>query len=243
MFPRLSISSHHTISLRFVPDLLGMNEPLIIGVDEVGRGCVLGPLVVAAVANPRGWHDKDVKDSKAYSSEKKRKAVSDRIRDSVTWHMASVPADHIDKHGITPCLNRAMILSAGKVRERIRTMVPGATFKVIMDGSLIHQVVAELSAHDTSFDAFPKADAKVFEVSAASVLAKVYRDSWITALLQEFPEMAGYDLASNKGYGTDLHTRNLFLRGLTKFHRATFCESLLQNYRTKKAAASAGGNS
>jgi ribonuclease HII len=225
-----------------MPDLLGMNEPMIIGIDEVGRGCVLGPLVVCAVANPREWHDKDVKDSKAYSSDKKRRAVAERVRDSVAWHMTSVPARHIDSHGITRCLNRAMTIVAGRVRDRLRQFIPGAVFRVIMDGSLVHEVVADLSAHDTTFDAFPKADAKVFEVSAASVLAKVARDNWVLKLIDEIPEMARYDLASNKGYGTDLHTRNLFLHGMTRHHRATFCESLMANYKAK-AAAAVGGTS
>lgn len=175
----------------------------IAGIDEVGRGPLVGPVVTAAVILPRDFYDERINDSKKLT-EKKRELLYDVIMENaVSVGIGISSEDVIDDINILEATKKAMI-------EAINNL------SVKPDHLLIDAVKLNVDIPQTSII---KGDAKSESIAAASIIAKVTRDRMMIELDKEHPE---YDFKHNKGYGTKKHIDAIEKYGILKEHRKTF---------------------
>ena len=180
---------------------------LIVGVDEVGLGCLAGPVVVAAVVFPEKKSPIDgLADSKALTHNRRSDLSSQIVDVAPFWAIALSGVPLINKHGIARC-HRDCIQAAVHL---CRQEYPDC--EVILDGN---KPVHQLGHHRCVV----KADTKIPAVSAASIIAKVYRDNLMVKLARLYPR---YDWENNKGYGTKAHVNALERYGVTKHHRRAY---------------------
>ena len=175
----------------------------IAGIDEVGRGPLVGPVVTAAVILPRDFYDERINDSKKLT-EKKRELLYDVIMENaVSVGIGISSEDVIDDINILEATKKAMI-------EAVNNL------SVKPDHLLIDAVKLNVDIPQTSII---KGDAKSESIAAASIIAKVTRDRMMIELDKEHPE---YDFKHNKGYGTKKHIEAIEKYGILKEHRKTF---------------------
>ena len=184
-------------------------EGVVLGVDEVGRGAVAGPLTVCAVALPAEPVLWGINDSKQLTPAK-REVLAQRIQSVAvavgTCHIA--PA-RIDERGMAACLREAMV---GAIADA--GVEPTC---VLIDGNPVHAHPREKT--------LVKGDARIACIAAASIVAKVTRDHLMVEFDQSYP---GYHFAESKGYASAEHIAAIKKRGLTPVHRASFCQNFLQ---------------
>lgn len=183
----------------------------VIGCDEVGRGCLAGPVVAAAVVMPkrlcRGWR-LQVRDSKTLSALQRERAAA-FIRDSaLEWSIGEVDATTIDRVNI----HRASLLAMDRATRPL--VGKEGVVGLLVDGRFI---IPEFPAAQK---AIIDGDAKCLSIAAASIIAKVYRDALMLRLHEEYP---AYGFDQHKGYGTPQHRAAIAHHGLTPLHRVTFC--------------------
>lgn len=175
------------------------------GCDEAGRGCLAGSVYAAAVILPPGYQNADLNDSKQLT-DKRRKALREQIeRDAVAWAVGIVTPEEIDKINI---LN-ASILAMHRALDQLKVR-PEA---IIVDGNRFKPY------HDLPHTTIVKGDGKYMAIAAASILAKTYRDDYMDALAEEYPQ---YDWKSNKGYPTKKHRAAIREYGVTPYHRMSY---------------------
>ena len=175
------------------------------GCDEAGRGCLAGSVYAAAVILPPDYQNPDLNDSKKLT-DKKRKALREQIeRDAVSWAVGIVTPDEIDKINI---LN-ASILAMHRALDQLKVR-PEA---VIVDGNRLKPY------QNLPYTTIVKGDGKYLAIAAASILAKTYRDDYMDALAEEYPQ---YDWKSNKGYPTKKHRAAIKQFGVTPYHRMSY---------------------
>lgn len=205
----------------------------IIGIDEVGRGPLAGPVVVCAAVlqNPTG--DSSLNDSKKLTR-KKREAMFDTVKEEcLCYAIASASAEEIDEFNILEADFLAMrrTLSAlgfpglkaskPKLPIEVKGLLPQNTKLLIaVDGNLKIRGVPEENQI-----AIIQGDGRVASISAASILAKVYRDRYMDNLAQKYP---GYAFEKNAGYGTKAHLEGIRKLGMTPEHRKSFHPKSLQ---------------
>lgn len=187
-------------------------DGVVVGVDEVGRGALAGPLTVAAVrlpASPIVW---GLNDSKQLTPSR-REALAAQIADvALAIGIAHVEPASIDALGMALSLRQAMARAVGDTG-----LDPDC---VLIDGNPAHAHPAERC--------LVKGDARVASIAAASIVAKVTRDALMVAYDEEYP---GYHLAESKGYGSAEHIAAIRERGLTPIHRVSFCGNFLETAR------------
>ena len=175
------------------------------GCDEAGRGCLAGSVYAAAVILPPNYQNADLNDSKKLT-DKKRKALREQIeRDAVAWAVGVVTPEEIDQINI---LN-ASFLAMHRALDQL-TVRPEA---VIVDGNRFKPY------QDLPYTTIVKGDGKYLAIAAASILAKTYRDDYMDALAEEYPQ---YDWKSNKGYPTKKHRAAIKEFGTTPYHRMSY---------------------
>ena len=174
---------------------------MIAGVDEVGRGCLAGPVIAASVILKRPI--KCLIDSKRLSS-KKREELSQIIIENSIFAIGAADSQEIDQINIL----QASLLAMQRSLEKL-DMQPK---KVLVDGNHIFETSIEI-------EAIVGGDNLIPSISAASVVAKVFRDRLMMAYSKEFPN---YGFDKHKGYPTKLHKEMLKRYGLTRIHRKTF---------------------
>ena len=174
---------------------------MIAGVDEVGRGCLAGPVIAASVILKRPI--KGLKDSKRLSS-KKREDLSQIIIKNSIFAIGAADSQEIDQINIL----QASLLAMQRSLEKL-DMQPK---KVLVDGNHIFETSIEI-------EAIVGGDNLIPSISAASIIAKVFRDRLMMAYSKEFPN---YGFDKHKGYPTKLHKEMLKKYGLTRIHRRTF---------------------
>ena len=181
----------------------------ICGVDEAGAGPLAGPVYAAAVILPREIDIPGLNDSKKLT-EKKREALYDRITaQAVAWSVARVEAAEIDQMDI---LN-ARMLAMNRAVEGL-SQIPDLC---LIDGNRDHGSAISITAPHLCIVG---GDGKSASIAAASILAKVSRDRYVTGVLdREYPQ---YQFAKHKGYGTKLHYEMLDRYGPCPAHRRTF---------------------
>lgn len=175
------------------------------GCDEVGRGCLCGPVVAAAVILPESFANELVNDSKKLKNQDRTALVTEIKLEAIAWAVAEASVEEIDRINI---LN-ASFLAMNRAVQALKTqpehlLIDGNRFKTDLD---------------ISFDCIIKGDGKYASIAAASILAKVYRDEMMTELAEQFP---GYGWEKNVGYPTKAHRDGIRKHGLTPLHRKTF---------------------
>lgn len=179
-------------------------DGVVIGVDEVGRGALAGPLTVGAVALPNDPKVWGINDSKKLTPAR-REVLASRIADvAIAIGIAHVPPETIDALGMSVCLRHAMAEAIADTG-----LEPDA---VLIDGNPIHAHPLEKT--------IVHGDGRVACIAAASIVAKVTRDHIMVGYDSVYP---GYHLAECKGYGSAEHIRAIRELGLTPIHRASFC--------------------
>jgi len=181
----------------------------VLGIDEVGRGAVAGPLTVAAVALPLEPYILGLDDSKKLSAARREELAAEIRAIAQAVGIAFIPPDVIDRIGMAEALKRGMkqAVEASEIQADL----------VLIDGNPMYLFKQE--------KCFVKGDSKVACIAAASIVAKVARDALMVAADGEYP---GYELASNKGYASSQHIEAIREKGLSAFHRASFCRGFLQ---------------
>jgi len=187
--------------------LLSCHTPDLLeaGCDEAGRGCLAGPVFAGAVIFPKDYQNEKLNDSKKLSKTE-RNALREIVEnEALAWAVASVSETEIDKINI---LN-ASILAMHRAIEKLKIqpeflLIDGNRFKRYRD--LPHQTVV-------------KGDGKYLSIAGASVLAKTYRDDYMSKIHNEFPE---FGWQTNQGYPTKKHYEALTKCGITPYHRKTF---------------------
>lgn len=187
----------------------------IAGVDEVGRGALFGPVVAAAVMlkpDLESWlQTQGVADSKVLTPLKRQRLIPIIRSASVDAQIGWVSAYQIDRINVLQASLKAM-------HRAISHLTPQPT-QCLVDGN---QPIPELAIAQKTII---KGDQSIVAIAAASILAKVWRDTLIIRLAKRYP---GYDLASNKGYGSPKHLAGLKALGPTRYHRRSFksCQQL-----------------
>ena len=182
---------------------------LVIGVDEAGRGPLVGSVVAAAVAFPPGFRIDGLTDSKKLS-EKKREALYNQITSECYWSFAQSNSNEIDQINIL----EATMLAMKKAVEQLMFLIEdnSQAISVLVDGNRCPDI--------QNSRAIIKGDLTEPVISAASIIAKVTRDRQMIALDQEYPE---YGFSKHKGYGTKAHLEALANFGpIQGQHRFTF---------------------
>ena len=187
----------------FETELYNKGINFIAGIDEVGRGPLVGPVVTAAVILPKDFYDERINDSKKLT-EKKRELLYDVIMENaISVGIGISSEDVIDEINILNATKRAMLKAVNNLSVKPEHL-------------LIDAVKLDTDIPQTSII---KGDAKSESIAAASIIAKVTRDRMMIELDKIHPE---YDFKHNKGYGTKKHIEAIRKYGIIKEHRKTF---------------------
>ena len=182
-----------------------MNNNVIIGVDEVGRGCIAGPVVAAAVILPKGFKHKILDDSKKLN-EKVREELQIQIKESaIAWGIGLAEPKEIDQINILQASLLAM--------HRAVSQLSVTPTHLAIDGNKFNPYP------NISHTCIIKGDGKYMNIAAASILAKTHRDQIMKDLSKSFPI---YKWAKNKGYPTMEHRIAIASAGRCKHHRKSF---------------------
>lgn len=185
---------------------------IIVGVDEVGRGCLAGPVVCAAVILPpqhQPWIDL-VKDSKKLTP-KKRNFLAQYIMKECVWAIREGPPYQIDDVNILQATLHTMRNCVNSVVGRVKKV--NKSILILVDGN---QIIPGL---DLPQEAIKDGDNIHKVIGAASIIAKVYRDNYMVEMDHKYPE---YGFAQHKGYGTSQHREAIMVHGPCNIHRMTF---------------------
>ena len=177
---------------------------IIAGVDEVGRGSLIGPVYAAAVILNKSINKKLLKDSKTIVKNK-RKSLSDYIKKNSIWAIGKASVNEIEKINILKASLLAMKRAIKKLKKK--------PTHVYIDGNKLPIL------KDFNLKAVVNGDQTIPSISAASVIAKVARDKFITTLAKK---NKGYHWDKNFGYGTKKHLKAIKSLGVTIHHRKTF---------------------
>lgn len=175
------------------------------GCDEVGRGCLAGPVVAAAVILPKDYRHELLNDSKQLTKEERTQLRDEIKRDALAWAVAEIGNEEIDKINILNASFLAMHKALDQLNIRPELLlIDGNRFKPYQE---------------IKFECIVKGDANYLSIAAASVLAKTYRDDLMEKLSIQYP---GYGWVTNVGYPTDEHREGIKALGITPYHRKSF---------------------
>ena len=177
---------------------------LVAGVDEVGRGSLIGPVYAAAVILSKDINKKLLRDSKTLNKNK-REFLSNYIKKNSVWAIGKASVKEIDKLNILQASLLAMKRAIKKLKKKPTI--------VLIDGNKLPEI------KNYKLKSIIKGDKKIASISAASIIAKVARDKMVSALGKKF---RGYYWNKNYGYGTKQHLKAIKNLGITSHHRKTF---------------------
>ncbi len=190
-------------------DLVPDGVKLVAGIDEAGRGPLAGPVFAAAVILPDGLVIEGLNDSKKIS-EKKREKLYDTIKaEALAWGIASASPEEIDEYNILG----ATMLAMRRAVEKLEI----APELLLIDGN-------RAKGFSQPVLTVVKGDAKIPQIAAASILAKVERDRYCVEMAERYPE---YAFEKHKGYPTELHRRLVVEHGPCPEHRRSFLKKIL----------------
>lgn len=194
-----------------------------IGIDEVGRGPIAGPLVVCACAVESGtdiltiFPNGELRDSKKLT-ERKRTGIIEQLpvyvqEKKVVFGIGEVSAERLDQIGLSASIKEALLVALAKVHSQD---IPEDSY-IFLDGSL---KVDEKYRQETII----KGDEKIPEIALASIIAKTHRDAYMKKISELYPL---YGFEKHVGYGTKAHYEAIKEKGVTPLHRKTFLKGLL----------------
>lgn len=197
------------------------SDRLIAGVDEVGRGCLFGPVVAAAVILPpdqlKNFAAIGVKDSKKLSANQRERLAKLIRSQAIDCKIGIASVEEIDRLNILQASLLAMRRSLLKLSPQPELC--------LVDGN---QQIPNLSLPQ---ETIIQGDSKSLAIAAASIIAKVWRDDLIIRLAVQYPE---YDLSKNKGYGTKRHKQALGIYGASPQHRRSFSPCQVKDSETQQ---------
>ncbi len=200
----------------------------IIGIDEVGRGPIAGPVCVGAclIHNSRRANKlfKSVRESKQLTEPQRKEWLAYMLNAEqegiIAFSTTMVSSQYIDTHGINPAIKKALKSSLLKVIQKAR--VHKDTVHIQLDGGLY------APKEFTSQNTYIKGDARFMSIALASIAAKVHRDTYMIRSARKYPQ---YSFEIHKGYGTRMHYAALDKHGMSKIHRITFLKRLNGNIK------------
>lgn len=194
-------------------DLLFKNYKLICGIDEVGRGCLFGDVVSAAVILPMDSNISGINDSKKLTEKKRENLYLEILKDAIAIGIGRVDPEIIDKINIKNAAKLSMIRAISNLRDRDNN-------EVIPDHLLVD---AEKLDIDIPQIDIIKGDENSYTIAAASIVAKVYRDNLCKKWDKLYPN---YGIKKHKGYATKYHREALKAYGPSDMHRRSFLNNL-----------------
>ena len=194
-------------------------DKIEIGIDEAGRGCLFGPVFVAAVI----WLDKDPNETKEYilkdskkCSEKKRILLREYIEQNAkAYSVIRISEEEIDKTDILKATMKGMHQCVDEIRSQLEIDT------ILVDGNHF-DIYTDKDMNPIDHECIINGDNTYKSIAAASILAKTHRDEYILNLVKENPQLSMYAIQNNKGYGTKDHMNAIRENGITQWHRKTF---------------------
>jgi ribonuclease HII len=186
------------------------SEEIQVGIDEAGKGCMMGPVYSAAVIWDKTIDASDIKDSKKISR-KKRAVIREYIeRNAIDFGVGFATNSEVDELNIS----NATFVAMHRALENLKTPFD----RILVDGDRFKPFQCQVHTCVVG------GDNKYVNIAAASILAKEYHDDWIK---QHFENDTRYNLMNNKGYGTKAHLEAIREFGITEFHRLSFCKKFI----------------
>jgi len=192
----------------------------IVGIDEVGRGPLAGPVTLGFAimsVNNLGFLSGDITDSKLLTPKKREMLNGEMIRlkkkGLINLFTKSQTAVFIDKNGISPAIKSCLVEGFKTIDQEY----PKKTCHILLDGGLF-------APEEYSQETIIKGDQKEPLIGAASIFAKVYRDKYMKDLDKDFPL---YEFGKHKGYGTKVHRKAVAEYGFCAEHRKSFCKNIV----------------
>uniref|UniRef100_A0A6C0CQX7 Ribonuclease HII n=1 Tax=viral metagenome TaxID=1070528 RepID=A0A6C0CQX7_9ZZZZ len=210
------------------------SEEIEIGIDEAGRGPMFGRVYAAAAVLPKtdDYNHELMKDSKRFTSEKKIKEAADYIKENaVAWGVGYSTEEEIDAYNIRKATHMAMHKAISQVMDKLGL---NNDYHLLVDGNdfTIYSKLRNNSLITERHTCIKHGDDKYTPIAAASIIAKVERDDYISKLCEEDESLTEkYGIIRNKGYGTKEHMDGILEYGITKYHRKTF--GICKNYQVK----------
>lgn len=175
------------------------------GCDEVGRGCLAGPVVAAAVILPSDYQNPWINDSKKLSRRNREELIAEIKEKALSWAISQASVEEIDRINI---LNASFL-----AMKRAVLQLSVEPQHLLIDGNLWKSDLT------IPYTCVVKGDGKFTAIAAASILAKVHRDELMEKLAREFPQ---YSWDRNAGYPTKVHREGIEKFGITSWHRKSF---------------------
>jgi ribonuclease HII len=175
------------------------------GCDEVGRGCLAGPVVAAAVILPLDYKHKLLTDSKLLSKKKRELIRQDLLNDEIEYAIAEISNEEVDKINVLQASLRGMHKALDQLKQQAEL--------ILVDGNKF------IPYHNIPHHCIIKGDGKYLSIAAASIMAKTFRDDLMEKLSLTHPE---YGWERNAGYPTKEHRRAIEKYGITPYHRKSF---------------------
>lgn len=195
---------------------------LVIGIDEVGRGPLAGPVVsCACIFFDKGLNDQElyfIDDSKKLSVKKRTIAIKEIYKlkkiNKLQFSLGMASVEEIDKYNILEATKISMHRAVKKINQPLA--------QLIVDGNI------DLQLKNYPSRSIIKGDQKSYSIAAASIIAKIHRDRYMHFLSNQYPS---YNWSSNAGYGTKKHIEEIYAKGITIHHRKSFdpIKSLIHN--------------
>lgn len=185
-------------------------DEIQVGIDEAGKGCMIGPVYSAAVIWDKNVDASEIKDSKKISRKKRaiiRKYIEENAVDYGVGFASNTEVDEIN-------ISNATFLAMHRALSNLKTPFN----RILVDGNRFKPY--QCNVHTCIIGG----DNKYVNIAAASILAKEYHDDWIK---EHFSDDDKYNLMNNKGYGTKAHLEAIRQYGITDFHRLSYCKKFI----------------
>ena len=192
-------------------------DKIEVGIDEAGRGCLFGPVSIAAVIWSQEEPDPSIiiRDSKKMTERQKNIAYDYIMKNAIAVSHKFIDHEEIDKTNILKSTIKGMHLCLDDITKNHNVDT------ILVDGNQF-DFYCDYSDNYINHKCIINGDNKYRSIACASIIAKVNRDNYIKQLCDENPELKEYDIHKNKGYGTSKHLEMIKQKGITEWHRKTY---------------------
>lgn len=190
----------------------------IVGIDEVGRGCLAGPVVVGAVILPIDFQSNLIRDSKKLSEKQREVAYDIIIANAIVYSVQHIQAKRINEVGINKAIHEATANCMADITSKGYSID-----HILVDGNQFDNPVPKIP-----YTTIIKGDDIYLSIAAASILAKVKRDNYMKKVHEVYPQ---YNFNGSKGYYCQKHVEGLLKYGKCPYHRDQYVETTLKNLK------------